>query len=449
MDIVSKFKSLLGIGRDGSTQQLRPSHGIPWSPPNGAFIEMRDGSSGKPIQLPELQRTNGVGSELPLFVNVDGTLVRLSPPQDADGKWQLIYAGGVVSWRKIIDGTLRYNANEVATGTACGTQYIAVLEGCDDSGILQLKKVALNTLFNECGAGATVDYLDFLVGCQNGLRKNMAAAQGFTLGAVLQSDGSYKWGPVAIKPDNAAVGVKSFFRYTGSMQTISVPTGATKMFVKCWGASGGSNDRSGAPAGVGFGGGGGYTYGEITVSAGQTFGVLVGQAGVGISRQVGDCTTVNAGPAVFGFGGVASVQACSYFTPAGGGMSALVTGTTAMTKTDRARVLLCAGGGGGGFRSGSNWKNGQGGNAENPSTTDMQGASAGISAAGRASGGGGYYGGPAGIYASAINGGTGFAAITVENSVKTAASGKTPANNEDVDYQDQLGHGLIVISFAG
>lgn len=114
------------------------------------------------------------------------------------------------------------------------------------------------------------------------------------------------------------------FDYTGSIQTWTVPSGVTKIFVDVVGAQGGS-------AGTNVGGKGGKVSGILTVTPGNVLQITVG----------GQPTT---NIAVYGFAGNGG-QSTVYGTiaRAGGGLSAISTSAP----VTQANALLIAGGGGG------------------------------------------------------------------------------------------------------
>jgi hypothetical protein len=74
---------------------------------------------------------------------------------------------------------------------------------------------------------------------------------------------------------------KVAFVYTGANQSWVVPVGVTRIFVKMWGAGGGGGSygswRQGSP-----GGGGGYTQGLMTCTAGETITIRVGGGGISV-----------------------------------------------------------------------------------------------------------------------------------------------------------------------
>ena len=181
---------------------------------------------------------------------------------------------------------------------------------------------------------------------------------------------------------------------SGSLQTWSVPTGVTQIYVKIWGAGGGG--ESSAP-----GGGGGYVSGVLPVTAGTTIYILVGQGG-----GTGRSTSYGGGGAGTGSG----------YGSSGGGRSAIQypSGTDLVTAGGGgggAKDCYCYGGGGGGGLVGAqnscghtpgaggtqsaggsfNGSTGNGGSA----ATQYTGGNANTNVWG-GGGGGGWYGGAAG-----------------------------------------------------
>ena len=64
------------------------------------------------------------------------------------------------------------------------------------------------------------------------------------------------------------------FSYTGSQQTFTVPSGVTTITIKMWGAQGGSGGYWSNSNYCGTGGKGGYSTGNLSVTAGSTVYVL-------------------------------------------------------------------------------------------------------------------------------------------------------------------------------
>lgn len=66
------------------------------------------------------------------------------------------------------------------------------------------------------------------------------------------------------------------FSYTGNVQSFTVPQGAVDISIRAAGGSGGSSDFGGGAGGLGA-----DVYGEFLVTPGQTYNIVVGQAGTG------------------------------------------------------------------------------------------------------------------------------------------------------------------------
>jgi len=102
---------------------------------------------------------------------------------------------------------------------------------------------------------------------------------------------------------NGALTGTNIFTYTGSDQTYTVPVGTTSITVTMWGAGGGGNNNLGGP--------GAFVSGTLSVTAGQTLKVIVGQGG-----------PVNTA-SVYGGGGGSSTNGADDDAGSGGGRSAL------------------------------------------------------------------------------------------------------------------------------
>ena len=130
------------------------------------------------------------------------------------------------------------------------------------------------------------------------------------------------------------------FNYTGSGQTFTVPSGVTSFTAYMWGAggAGGSSENSGSTGYGGAGGAGGYVSATISnFSAGQAFGILVGQSNVSDNT-----TTIRS----FGGGGNGGAKITQRIGGAGGGRSEINIGTVGNTPNGT-RILVAGGGGGG------------------------------------------------------------------------------------------------------
>jgi len=106
---------------------------------------------------------------------------------------------------------------------------------------------------------------------------------------------------------NGALTGSTIFSYTGTDQTYTVPVGTTSVTVTMWGAGGGGATNTNA------GGPGAFVRGTLSVTAGDTLRVIVGQGGPQIAASV------------YGGGGPGSSNAAdtSARSGSGGGRSAL------------------------------------------------------------------------------------------------------------------------------
>lgn len=103
----------------------------------------------------------------------------------------------------------------------------------------------------------------------------------------------------------SATSFSSNFSYTGANQSFTVPTGVTSVQVSLWGAGGAGGYNGGG------GGAGCFVQGVLTVSAGQTYTLVVGQGGV-----------MNSSSATYGGGGGSGGGS------SGGGRSAILLNLT-------------------------------------------------------------------------------------------------------------------------
>lgn len=251
------------------------------------------------------------------------------------------------------------------------------------------------------------------------------------------------------------------FTYTGAEQTYVVPTGITSIVIECWGAEGGSGSDNATPI---YGGYGGYSKGNLTVTPGETLYIYVGGKGADGFNQ-------NTGMRSGGFnGGGAGYSSNPTYTGAGGGGASDVRqGGNALAN----RKIVAGGGGGGndGGNSRSNQRDGGdgGGNAGgaakgSSNTSGVSYPQGGTQSAGGAAGawsfssytgnngalgvggsypnttypagggGGGYYGGGSGQYISG-GGGSGYVGgVTSSTNTTSTRTGNgqviiTPANS--------------------
>ena len=199
----------------------------------------------------------------------------------------------------------------------------------------------------------------------------------------------------------ASVPAVDTFSYTGSVQTYTVPSGVSSVYVAVAGAQGGSTSGSYQSAG----GDGGTVSGLLSVSSGETINVLVGQQG-------GTASAGTAGGAGgYGGGGVGGLGSAS--GAGGGGGSFLYTGSS----LSQGSVLVAGGGGGGGgFGVSDGCDGGAGG--------DPGGAGEGASCSGTAYGGGG---------ATDTAGGAAGAGIVMTATAGTALQGGAGGGGDGYD----------------
>lgn len=231
-----------------------------------------------------------------------------------------------------------------------------------------------------------------------------------------------------------------------------MPSGVTSIFVKMWGAGGGSGRAGGWSYGA-DGGGGGHTRGLISVTPGQVLTVKVGLGGLTASYG-----------SVYGAGngGGAGANADITYAGTGAGGTGIFSGST---------PLLIAGGGGGGGSSRA-WTGllggaggglaGQSGESPYDSKTGYAGTGGTQSAGGSApssggttvgsayqggassvnsyggGGGGGYYGGGGGGYSESNTmagggGGSGYVSSSVKLGATFTGNFREPALSWDND----------------
>ncbi|KPK38533.1 MAG: hypothetical protein AMJ69_08220, partial [Gammaproteobacteria bacterium SG8_47] len=258
--------------------------------------------------------------------------------------------------------------------------------------------------------------------------------------------------------------------------TYVVPTGATTLTVKAWGAGGGGGGNGQSGGAGGTGGGGGFARGDITVTPGESLTIVLGGGGNGGggSRPGGSGGGGSGVTSAGGGTGGAPGDNDAGSGGGGGGYSAVKRGAT---------FLIQAGGGGGGGGAGKTGSSGAGGAGGGSSgvaggNASGQGGGAGTSSAGGAvgsssgsggsggtantggngkansgnayggggGGGAGRYGGGGGGAASsessgAGGGGGGSSLVTGTNTTQTAGSGTSAGNNGDSDYAGAAGQG--------
>jgi hypothetical protein len=173
---------------------------------------------------------------------------------------------------------------------------------------------------------------------------------GITTNAVAQSGKTYSTITLTRNP------YAQPFNYTGGQQTFTVPTGVSSVTIKVWGAGG----ATGGSYNGTFGGSSGFASGNLSVSSGQSYPVIVGGGG-NHSRN----SSVGGG---YGGGGSSGNPQGFEGASSGGGYSGVFYQNVSF---GNARIM--AGGGGGGAGTGNN------GYANNSNQTGYGGAGGGTS----------------------------------------------------------------------
>jgi hypothetical protein len=246
------------------------------------------------------------------------------------------------------------------------------------------------------------------------------------------------------------------FTYTGSDQNFTAPTGVNVVNIEMWGAGGGNGNISGWSGG-GNGAAAGYATGQVTVTPGNAYKIVIGQAGAAANpvRKYG-----GGGRAHDNWGPGSAGGLSGFFL----GSGTVFSGSEPQSGTHARSVLIAGGGGGGGANrnpgstngGAGGGTNGQDGNSSNSSFrgqagTQNAGGSGSPAQGGSelrggdgngaygAGGGGGYWGGGAGAYQEPNDmggggGGSGYFNPTYVNSATlTGGSGTTPGNSGDSD----------------
>ena len=217
------------------------------------------------------------------------------------------------------------------------------------------------------------------------------------------------------------------FTNTGGVNTFTVPAGVTSISAVSIGSGGGASGSSGSSAYSGAGGGGGaLAYGTLTVTPGETFGVVVGAGGLG-----GASGPNNNG----GFGNQSHMlrnSNNSYFIRASGGSRGVYG-----NNSNAAGGIVNNGTGGAGGTGGQSRNNnggGGGGGAGGYIGTGGNGGSSnsGIGSSGQGGGGGGGGGQAAGGAQNNGGGGTGMIGQGTDGSGGASnAPGNAGSGNND------------------
>ena len=262
----------------------------------------------------------------------------------------------------------------------------------------------------------------------------------------------------AQKTHTSASSGSQTFSYTGAQQTFTVPSGVTSITIEMWGAQGGSGGFWSSSY-CGTGGKGGYSKGDLSVTAGSSVYVYVG--GEGESHSSCSERMRSGNPLQGGWNGGGDGD-YSYSGGGGGGASDVRYGGT--STGDR---KIVAGGGGGHGNAGNSTQLSNGGaggglvaetKANNTQysnrtpgagATQNSGNSNGVGSTGTANltggGGGGYYGGGAGQNSTGGGGGSGYIG-GISNGTTITGNASMP-NPDGGTMTGREGNGLIIISW--
>ena len=221
--------------------------------------------------------------------------------------------------------------------------------------------------------------------------------------------------------------VSTTYSYTGSDQTFTIPTGLTLITLDIKGAGG-----HGGVGNSGSGGTGGRTQGNLTVSGGQAYKIVVGGSSGNIYGFAGNSTNSNGGDGG-GLSGIflTSVSFANAKGIAGGGGGSAWGGTSGGNGGGSSGAAGGGGSSGGGGGSQSAGGSGGGGQSSYNGGQLQGGNSNGGNAGG---GGGGYYGGGGGVQAGqdgAGGGGSGYIG-GLSSASTSAGSGNSPNNSGSV-----------------
>jgi hypothetical protein len=139
------------------------------------------------------------------------------------------------------------------------------------------------------------------------------------------------------------------FSFTGSVQTVTVPAGATSMVVDGYGAAGGIGYST---IGTALGGNGGRVEATFSVTAGETLEIYVGGKGSNGSQVPGSSIIGSNGAG--GFNGGGSQNSSSHIKGCGGGGASDI-------RRSGSRIYVSGGGGGGGTQRRGSAVGGNGG----------------------------------------------------------------------------------------
>lgn len=367
-----------------------------------------------------------------------------SDEEKVKGKLQLVEEAGVFRWESIGANKTQYNKSDV-DDSSCNFKIAGWQEcGDDRSKLVRIPTDKLLEILRKTEGINDYDptvCLDAILGSQDGKMVLIKPKDGVILiGKKKKDTENVCWVLEDKNKKTSDDSDKRIFKHTGNIQGVTVPEGATRMRVSCWGA-GGSSDGIGTQVTV-SGGAGGFAKATFAVTPGTKYKIMVGE---GVHNKAGR---------TFGFGGAGQGTAHQHN---GGGLSGVFDGENSVTESSSHRALIIAGGGGAGGQSGGGANATQGGNGGEDGRSGGQDNMRGIDGtgtlyAGNGGGGGGYRGGSGmGL------GGKGGTSYIDDSAVSagTMSEAKYPStvvpgsSSEDyiAPYGSPGNHGLVVIEF--
>lgn len=245
------------------------------------------------------------------------------------------------------------------------------------------------------------------------------------------------------------LGLVNYFIYSGIVQSVTVPSGCTSIYIYMWGAGGSGNGRGYYTYYGGGGGAGAYVEGTLPVTPGSTLSVIVGGGG-NYGSEINGAFGGGGGGSNFTGGGRSAIQFNGEdLVTAGGGGGADYEQGGAATSFSSGHIQVTAFQGSyydntakattqcNSYGSGGGGSNATGGCGYPNYGTKYQGGAAGGSFGG--GGGGGYYGGGGGDgdYASGGGGSSYLAHLTTFNLSQSALISTKSCNGQYSVYYNE------------
>ena len=417
---------LVGYNDCGETFALRSQPGsVAVAGSDG--IKMRTGAAGDQISTPLMMESPDPAKGI-MALDTTGRWYQLTPDEkDAAtyGKMTLVSESGEFFWEPIGESRTEFS-RALIKDTDCDFSFAGLQEcgGGKTSKLVRITPPNLRRVLwdatempetsDDCISGIVVIQAGKLVVLKPDKDKALVARE---------VNGVACW-QLEDKPKTTSTGAKMMFKATGTIQTFTVPAGATGIKGWLWGAMSGEDTWNGTAPRYG----GGFTMFTISATPGDQYAVLVG--------KMGDRSGNNA----FGFGGKQGPQQ----NASGGGGTFLLTGLTMPVNTDLSRVVAAAGGGAGIGRINDTFYNelNNGGNAKAGSfQATMSGQDGTGVADGNGAGGGGYNGGSLNV------GGKGYVIPAAISASMETGLRDSQAGTSDPNYASQGGDGYAVFEF--